>query len=103
VAQRDGVAGLQLVGDLVVGSDDRLGPVPGAPVGLVDEHGRQRRVGRVPAGEGFRLEHTGAHQRMPEGHPHLVEAQQPGRGGAVQGVDVHPPSGQDRGGGEDFR
>jgi hypothetical protein len=49
------VAGLELVGDGVVGPDDRVGQVPGTPVGVADQHLRQGGMGAVPPARGLGL------------------------------------------------
>ncbi|CAA9565546.1 MAG: hypothetical protein AVDCRST_MAG18-1445 [uncultured Thermomicrobiales bacterium] len=60
---------LERRGHALVGPDERRRPVPDLPVGLVREHRRERRVGRVALGEAGRLVDRRAHERVAEGDP----------------------------------
>ena len=66
--------------------------VPGPAVCLIGQHLRQRRVGGLAAGQRLRLQHPGTHQRVPEPHAALVDAEQPHVGGPAEyaGTDRRP-------------
>ena len=90
------MAGLELLGDLLVRPDDRLRAVPGATVRLPRDHGRDGGVRSLAAGHRVGLQDAGPDEGVPELHPDLVVAEHAGRSGFVERGSTHRPSGQHR-------
>ncbi len=69
---------VQVVGHLVVGLDDGMGPVPRPPIEVVGQHRGQRAVGPLPAGHRLCLDDSRAHQWVAEANTQPVEPQETG-------------------------
>ncbi len=74
--RRDGR--LELVGDVVVAANHRLGPMPGAPVGLVVQHGGEGGVRGLAAVQGRGVQDRGPDERVAEPRARADEREQPG-------------------------
>ena len=82
--------GIQRIGDGVVGTDGRGGPVPGLPVRVVGEGPGHGGVGSPPLQAGRRLVDRGPDQRVSHGDAVVVDRQQARPLGLVprRGVDA---------------
>ena len=94
---------VQVVGHLVIGLDDCLGAVPGAPIEVVGQNRRQRVMGALAPRHRLCLQDSGTHEGVAETNTQFVEAKEAGCNCPVEVVDTHALTGELGGRSEDLR